>query len=118
MLQPKKTKFRKQHKGRIHGLAKGDEKFEMAKDLLERVGLQRSYVNRYPHEFSGGQRQRIVIVRGRCGWAGGRRGGYAFDGGRMALEIDVGRGGPSSIARPRLTGATSPASQSLIRYLQ
>ena len=23
MLQPKKTKFRKQHKGRIHGLAKG-----------------------------------------------------------------------------------------------
>ena len=23
MLQPKKTKFRKQHKGRIHGMAKG-----------------------------------------------------------------------------------------------
>ena len=47
----------------FHGLAKGDEKFEMAKDLLERVGLQRSYVNRYPHEFSGGQRQRIGIAR-------------------------------------------------------
>jgi oligopeptide/dipeptide ABC transporter ATP-binding protein len=47
----------------FHGLAKGDEKFEMAKDLLERVGLQRAYVNRYPHEFSGGQRQRIGIAR-------------------------------------------------------
>jgi len=47
----------------FHGLAKGDEKFEMAKDLLERVGLQRSYVGRYPHEFSGGQRQRIGIAR-------------------------------------------------------
>jgi oligopeptide transport system ATP-binding protein len=47
----------------FHGMAKGDEKFDMAKDLLERVGLQRSYVNRYPHEFSGGQRQRIGIAR-------------------------------------------------------
>ncbi len=47
----------------FHGLAKGDEKFDMAKDLLERVGLQRSYVGRYPHEFSGGQRQRIGIAR-------------------------------------------------------
>jgi oligopeptide/dipeptide ABC transporter ATP-binding protein len=35
----------------------------MAKALLERVGLQASYVNRYPHEFSGGQRQRIGIAR-------------------------------------------------------
>ena len=47
----------------LHGIAKGDEKFEMAKQLLERVGLQASYVNRYPHEFSGGQRQRIGIAR-------------------------------------------------------
>ncbi len=47
----------------LHGLAKGEERFDRAKQLLERVGLQASYVNRYPHEFSGGQRQRIGIAR-------------------------------------------------------
>ena len=45
------------------GLAKGDEKFEMSKELLIKVGLQPNYINRYPHEFSGGQRQRIGIAR-------------------------------------------------------
>jgi oligopeptide/dipeptide ABC transporter ATP-binding protein len=32
-------------------------------DLLERVGLPRANMHRYPHEFSGGQRQRIGIAR-------------------------------------------------------
>lgn len=31
--------------------------------LVEHVGLPRSALSRYPHEFSGGQRQRIVIAR-------------------------------------------------------
>jgi len=31
--------------------------------LLERVGLRRDVMTRYPHEFSGGQRQRLAIAR-------------------------------------------------------
>jgi len=36
---------------------------ERAKDLLDRVGLNPDYLNRYPHQFSGGQRQRIGVAR-------------------------------------------------------
>jgi oligopeptide transport system ATP-binding protein len=32
-------------------------------DLLQTVGLNPFYINRFPHEFSGGQRQRIGIAR-------------------------------------------------------
>ena len=47
---------------RVHGLWKDGGK-ERVEQLLQRVGLDPSHVNRYPHEFSGGQRQRIGIAR-------------------------------------------------------
>src|SRR5262249_50081326 len=36
---------------------------DRTEQLLDRVGLRRQYIDRYPHEFSGGQRQRIAIAR-------------------------------------------------------
>jgi oligopeptide transport system ATP-binding protein len=39
------------------------DKQAKVKSLLESVGMNPDYVNRYPHEFSGGQRQRIAIAR-------------------------------------------------------
>lgn len=39
------------------------EAIREAEDLLEKVGLPRHAIHRYPHEFSGGQRQRISIAR-------------------------------------------------------
>ncbi len=46
-----------------HNLYSGKEREEKVKELLETVGLNASFINRYPHEFSGGQRQRIGIAR-------------------------------------------------------
>lgn len=45
------------------GLGDKGLKDKVAGDALERVGLDRRYIDRYPHEFSGGQRQRIAIAR-------------------------------------------------------
>jgi oligopeptide transport system ATP-binding protein len=47
----------------VHGIASGKEAEERACELLETVGLNRYFVNRFPSEFSGGQRQRIGIAR-------------------------------------------------------
>jgi oligopeptide transport system ATP-binding protein len=48
----------------IHGLAENQSaRRARVTDLLEAVGLDAVYAQRYPHEFSGGQRQRIGIAR-------------------------------------------------------
>ena len=47
----------------VHNILKGKALKEKVRDLLQTVGLNPYFINRYPHEFSGGQRQRIGIAR-------------------------------------------------------
>jgi ABC-type microcin C transport system duplicated ATPase subunit YejF len=46
-----------------HGLANKKSVAKQVEQLMDDVGLARSSVLKYPHEFSGGQRQRIAIGR-------------------------------------------------------
>jgi oligopeptide/dipeptide ABC transporter ATP-binding protein len=48
---------------RVHNLASGKARAARVAELLDLVGLDAAFVERYPHEFSGGQRQRIGIAR-------------------------------------------------------
>ncbi len=47
----------------IHGRGNGREQVERCVELMQAVGLDPRFLNRYPHSFSGGQRQRIGIAR-------------------------------------------------------
>jgi oligopeptide transport system ATP-binding protein len=47
----------------VHNILKGKALKERVQELLQVVGLNPYFINRYPHEFSGGQRQRIGVAR-------------------------------------------------------
>jgi oligopeptide/dipeptide ABC transporter ATP-binding protein len=47
----------------VHGMSNKEQREELVRELLAKVGLNQSHIHRYPHEFSGGQRQRIGIAR-------------------------------------------------------
>lgn len=47
----------------VYGIGNAEERKEAVISILNDVGLDKQYLNRFPHEFSGGQRQRIGIAR-------------------------------------------------------
>ena len=47
----------------VHGIGTRKSRRESVRRLLDVVGFDPTFTNRYPHEFSGGQRQRIGIAR-------------------------------------------------------
>ena len=47
----------------IHRNLKASEQNDAVEEIITKVGLEKSALDKYPHEFSGGQRQRISIAR-------------------------------------------------------
>ena len=47
----------------VHNMGSRQQQAEYAAELMRLVGLQPTFLGRYPHSFSGGQRQRIGIAR-------------------------------------------------------
>ncbi|WP_077310481.1 ABC transporter ATP-binding protein [Terribacillus halophilus] len=47
----------------VHRNLKGDEKRTYVKELMQMVGLNPDWYNRYPNQLSGGQKQRVAIAR-------------------------------------------------------
>ena len=47
----------------VHGVGSRRSRSARVRELLEVVGFDPGFTNRYPHEFSGGQRQRVGIAR-------------------------------------------------------
>ena len=47
----------------VHGVGDKDKRRQQVLRWIERVGLTKEQLDRFPHEFSGGQRQRIAIAR-------------------------------------------------------
>ena len=47
----------------VQGMSDAAERMERVGGLLDKVGLEAGFAERYPHEFSGGQKQRIGIAR-------------------------------------------------------
>jgi oligopeptide transport system ATP-binding protein len=47
----------------VHGVGGRRDRRARVRELLDVVGFNPDYSNRYPHEFSGGQRQRVGVAR-------------------------------------------------------